>query len=179
MATRSNLITKQQMVDDINVIPTTKNNAVVWRSGGTTSGSTTCNAWLGALVSGIPVSNLANTVTASDIVTQYKTLAKQTTRYWNFRVSRYLQGVCANYYTYDVTNKAVLTADYEDATRKANIDAAASPAVGDVLTADSINNFVTALSTLADINITQSNSCQENYCHCNCHGSCHGSRARR
>jgi hypothetical protein len=198
MATAGSLVTKQQMVDDINALTTSKNNSIVWTSasnglnptpvsGWTYSSSAACTALLSSALTPVATSALsANRVTASDIVTAYKNLAKTSTRIKLYRLTvDFLWGNgCGNQDFRDFSTAYTVTAfatSQEVAALKTAIDNIAGPASNDVVTASSINNFVTSLTTEANKSTTSTyqSQCYRTACHCNCHTSCHASRARR
>lgn len=172
--------------------------------GGTTYSSSTgtgagasanCASIVTTSVSPVNTSQLTTPqISASDIVTSFKNLAKNTTRVRLYRVFYdYLWGNgCANQDFRDRwvgrtgvgdSNYAVssLQNSWQISALNTQIDNASSPAFGDRITADSINNFVTAITNIANQSSsgTYAVQCNRNACHCNCHTSCHASRARR
>lgn len=198
MATSGTLVTKQVMVDDINALTTSKNNSIQWSSssnglspsppgGWTYSSNAGCTSILSGTLTPVATSDLTSVrVTASDVVTAYKNLAKTSTRIKLYRMYiDFLWGNgCGNqdgndsFTGYFVTS---FTTANELSDLKTNIDNITGPASNDVVTSASITNFISLLTTEANksTQATYATQCNRTACHCNCHTSCHASRARR
>lgn len=196
MATSGSVVTKQQMVNDINALTTSKNNSIVWSSsshglgaavsGWSVSSVAACIANLSGTLTPVATGDLASTAQASDIVTVYKNLAKASTRIRLYRqFTDFLWGNgCGNQDfrdTFTASTVTAMTSANEVAAVKTAIDNISGPASNQALTATSINNFVTSLTTEANnsTSATYLQTCNRTACHCNCHTSCHASRARR
>jgi hypothetical protein len=176
MATSSTLITTTQMANDINTIPQNRRSRVVWTN---TNFPPDCGSRFSATVGDYGAGEFGssgNIIVASTIVSKYREMAKRQTRYQllsSYRTKTGCGGVGDIYYG---NNLSTLS---ENSTYNSQIDNAAAPGAGTILTADSINNFVTTINNLANQSTGLQNFCNTSYCHCSCHSSCHGSRARR
>lgn len=113
-------------------------------------------------------------ITASTLVTNFKSYATLLSRIRNVRLLKYyqIQGDVRGRTDFDQTTMTNLNANY----------AADMGAVGIFNTisdftavAADIDSFVSALSTAINTNRTSTVTIEEFYCHSNCHGSCHGS----
>jgi hypothetical protein len=185
MAIQSTIITKAGIASDVNTaIITPKNSRVVWWSGNTIEPN--CGT-LDAQLTAMSTSNIANTLTASDVITQIRNFAKESTRIRQLESGRYNPS-CGNYTVYNSFRVSALNENYYVTALTSQIDTTPSPQ--GFVSATALNNFVTTLKNIADLSegatyrvacITQDGchcSCHSS-CHSSCHNSCHSSRARR
>ena len=176
MTTAGDNITKANIVAAMEAVRETYVAGIGWGTNAQpfqtdiTGGST--GGYSFTMAADIPDTN----VTASTLVTNFKSYATLLSRIRNVRLLKYyqIQGNVRGRTDFDQTTVTNLNANY--AWPRADIDAGGIGVGGeDNINVAQLNRFVNYLSDNINAYRTTTVTIEEFYCHSNCHGSCHGS----